>query len=638
MMAEHSLRLREMLSLTEGRERKEAADHPDYDIPVYEHYFNDRIEALVEVKRIIRAKITYFRNVIAYLENPQILVTEKLMYYTKIFPKFPIMEETAYRNSDKSVAIILKFYKRIALDYERYQVLMETYLDSPALIDFLIVKCRIEDLFLKEALKKFFMMELEYAKMHRKAGGNRYEVAGLSRSISATLEENFNSERALFSTEIRNLLMPYKSRHFDKIYAYFMNCIVQVETSSYQPMGKVKMAAVLSTEKLIDNYIPMYEKILSRFSQANKKIAQLPEAIQGVLKQDMNEILKLSNISATMRENAGVIFTESFSSEEKKRQGNILGFWYTVLALNFYFMVEAKLEDTLKEIDKEMLRMSNRVSEASVAAAPIAPALVPTAAAVPGNIVSSTAPTPSADGNSAAASAAGAAAAAMAPAGSTLGFERKSWYETSNISAEEMQRRQLKFETTLGAGTNVTGVAAAIGAVGAVVVMDESTKAQLKNLYNNLNPGQKNTLRKLLDKSSSCVNKDVTFAEYLSLIRGSKSPDGVGFIGGLRGSIHKGHATGSHFRINLPNTYQVWRTIESVQGVLSYVDMPSATGGGFKPQDGMHANLGYASRELCIQALQNAGITAERLRAAGIQFDNETARPREGANAGARRS
>jgi hypothetical protein len=141
---------------------------------------------------------------------------------------------------------------------------------------------------------------------------------------------------------------------------------------------------------------------------------------------------------------------------------------------------------------------------------------------------------------------------------------------------------------------------------------DPSLK-QLEELYANLNQKQQKVLFKLLDSSSkkSC---DVTLSEFVNLIQGAKIPGSLEFAGGLGGKVYRVGNTGSHFRIDLPNTTKVWQKhSDSGRKVFSYVDIPTASSGGFRPKVGAKSKLPDAARMLCQKALEKAGITKESL-------------------------
>jgi hypothetical protein len=154
--------------------------------------------------------------------------------------------------------------------------------------------------------------------------------------------------------------------------------------------------------------------------------------------------------------------------------------------------------------------------------------------------------------------------------------------------------------------------------------LENFEKTQLNALYSNLIKPQKETLRKLLQQRSANDACEVTLQELESLFKGTKIPGSSPpqYIGGLGGEMPG--MKGSHYRVKLPDTFKEWK-ISKVKNILAYVDIPNVGDGNWKPHGKSHTEkcLPDVSIYLAKRALTKAGITEERLLAAGIRIGFE---------------
>ena len=71
----------------------------------------------------------------------------------------------------------------------------------------------------------------------------------------------------------------------------------------------------------------------------------------------------------------------------------------------------------------------------------------------------------------------------------------------------------------------------------------------------------------------------------------------------------------SHFVINLPNTYRIWPTQQEQNNTLSYVNVPTAKGGSYRPHN-TSDGWSFSAHKFCRAAFEKAGITMKRFQMA----------------------
>lgn len=157
------------------------------------------------------------------------------------------------------------------------------------------------------------------------------------------------------------------------------------------------------------------------------------------------------------------------------------------------------------------------------------------------------------------------------------------------------------------------------------VISEKELQQQLRVLFEGLNNQQKETFKNLFDLNQSSQNNDITFEELRSLIQGTKEAGNI--IGGLKGSVSESGG-GSHFTCKLPHTKMQWQISTRIilgREVLGYIDVPLVTDGNFKSHGHAHTNgvLGDFQRHFAIQLFTEAGITPDRLKLAGISFNQK---------------
>jgi len=141
-------------------------------------------------------------------------------------------------------------------------------------------------------------------------------------------------------------------------------------------------------------------------------------------------------------------------------------------------------------------------------------------------------------------------------------------------------------------------------------IIDIPRAQQLCNVYHNLDEDDIQLYNSLFKPDASCKPHNVRFKNIEKLIQK------------LSGSLQNNSGS-SHFPVYLPDTHYVWEVDRSQSNSMSYLYIPSATGGSYKPHN-TSEEWTLAAHLLLKNAFIKAGLTPERFAMAAQLLTVET--------------
>lgn len=583
------------------------------DIPnLIEPKITSESEALFEFSRVVDARIRYNEILLRYFENPAIELIDKVLFLTRMINDVSSISKLMdYKNLLPDFTIAVKseinFYKKL-------KSFVKKNLSHPFLIDqvysFLSNSYEIlqEDFGVTAALQREASANTSNQKKGKKEK-QKQKVSSACDIANFSIKEYLSRNTTYEMVHYRYLLEvlgPFRSENYQDMLIYFKQADQKVDRKILMDPMVVLRTVALEYSTLESKLKSTKNKLPTKKSLKSSSLPENASTQADLINQESMAFLqKTMDIKSAMERikqvdtHVDTIVSLELQLLLSETLDHFLNYKSAVTL--FQQIVERSISNAQRNRDKLLQSKVTMVEPSTVGTTTITSATATVTATSLSTVTAASA------------------------------SDKTTTAENFPIQIDmETQRRRKKFEARLPWKEFFVPEETAA----AVKTISEKDKKQLQSLYNNLNPHQQDVLDRLFRKPLPHLSNDVTYSEFVNLIRGSKDPNSQNFIGGLQGSIFRIGNTGSHFRVELPNTYQQWTITATAvskpnsenQGnkILAYVDMPIVTGGNFEPHKGTHTdkNLPQASRDLCLEALTLAGITRERLLAAGIKLDN----------------
>lgn len=609
-------------------------------------------EALEEFRRCLDAKLRYYQNIINYLNNPNISHADKAFFYYRVAPKTEISAHIEANPDAETTRISLVTIELVLEMFKKYKIFLQRHLpttNSNHLLDFLYIDSNFQIDTLKLVASRLFLDGKKVGKEQRSA---RTAAANIHSKGIKTLVDDYS--RSSYLTDFKDfveLLAPYKGKGNDATYenlvSYFTNCQID---STFVPGAKA-----INKIPLINNLANLLNPLGLRLNEFLKTINTIGQLTPTVASTWRSKHLSVQNIWVRAQEyytKGGDTLTQKVHTKTENQLTNFDGQLYISIGLRYYYACEAAFNTLLKEYNDSQTKSvkpsgqtassqsdqgesnSGKNKETFITASASAGASAgPTATTAEKGAAFATTAANSATVSNATGVASSTASTITANIPTTAPLDENAMGALLGASTKQKAARYepnlFQYNASVSQVQTASSATSNSNANTSINAGKNLQNSQLRQLYDNLSSTQQDVLHRLLRKPLRHLPNDISFAEFVNLIQGVEDPNGHGVIGGLKGRISRSSTTGSHFRIDLPDTQQKWGN-DAVQSTFSYVDLevlpkaalPTATGGSFKPREGEHANLPHACRSLCIEALENAGITKESLLEIGIQVDN----------------